>query len=121
MDTLAGERIEVNRQSSYESLTFTSLHLGNLALMEAHTANHLNIEMTHTQHAPASLTGDGKSLRQNLVKSLAGCQPLLKFIGMTCQCRVGQILQLCFIAVNLVDYSPVAFNFLLVVVTKKSF
>ena len=47
MDTLAGQRIQENRQSSHESLSLTGGHLGYLALMQNDTAYKLHVVVDH--------------------------------------------------------------------------
>ena len=85
MHALACQGIQVGRQGSNQCLALTCTHLGNLAFVETDTAHHLHIKMTHAQHALGSLPDYGKGLRQNIVKSLTGCQPVLEFFRIACQ------------------------------------
>ncbi len=57
--TVAGERIEEYWQSSHESLTLTSSHLGNLTLMEGDTTENLHIVV---YHIPLHLVTSGRPL-----------------------------------------------------------
>ena len=49
MHAPAFESVEVCRQGSYQSLTFTSLHLGDAALMENYASDELHSEVLHSQ------------------------------------------------------------------------
>ena len=69
----SGERVEVNRQGCDQRLTFTGLHLGDLALVQNGAADELHIEVPHVQDAPAGFANNGEGLRQKLVKSCLHC------------------------------------------------
>ena len=58
--TFAGQSVQVNRQCSHQSFTFTSAHLGDFAVMQHHTADQLHVEMAHTQNATRSFAANGK-------------------------------------------------------------
>jgi len=64
----AGKRIEIYRQGGNQSLAFTGLHLRDLALVQYHSPDQLNVEVPHVHGASASLTYHRKGLGQELVK-----------------------------------------------------
>ena len=65
-----GQRIQVNRQCGNQRLTFAGAHLGNLALVQHETADHLHIEVPHAGRAFARFTHDRKRLRQDFIQNL---------------------------------------------------
>ena len=85
------QRIQVCGKRTDEGLAFTGLHFGNTALVKDHTADQLDAEMLHAKHTPGCFTDNGICLRQNIVKSLAICQPFLK---LRCFCSKLLIAQL---------------------------
>ena len=68
MDTLTGERVEDDRKGAGEGLAFTGLHLGDLAAMEDHAADQLDVEMAHLHRAPADLADDREALGEHFLK-----------------------------------------------------
>ncbi len=66
MDAVAGERVEVAGKGGDEGLAFAGLHLGDLALVEDHAADELNIEVAHLHGTQASLADDGEGLGKDL-------------------------------------------------------
>ena len=79
MYTLALERVEVNGQRCDERLTFTRFHLGDTPLVQNDSAYYLNSEMLHAEASDRRLAAYSKRLRQQIVESLAVCEPLLEF------------------------------------------
>ena len=67
----AGEGIEVSGQGGHEGLALACLHLGNLAVVQHHAADQLNIEVAHAEHALAGLAHHGEGLGQQLIEELA--------------------------------------------------
>jgi hypothetical protein len=72
----AGKRVQIDRQGGDERLAFAGLHLGDLALMQHHAADQLNVEMALASvRLAASRTvgeGFGTSRSSSLVPS-ASC------------------------------------------------
>ncbi len=68
---LAGQRVQVDRQGRDQGLALTGTHFGDLALVQDHAADQLDVEVTHAHHALASLADDGEGLGQDLVEGLA--------------------------------------------------
>ena len=85
------QRIQVCGKRTDKGLAFTGLHLGDTALVKDHAADQLDTEVLHAKYAPGRLTDNGICLRQNIVKSLAICQPFLK---LRCFCSKLLIAQL---------------------------
>jgi hypothetical protein len=74
---VAGERIEVDRQRRDERLAFAGAHFGDLAVVQRHAADQLDVEVAHLQRALAGLAHDGERLGQQRVERLAvGDAPL---------------------------------------------
>ena len=74
MYALTRERIQIDGQGRDESLALARAHLGDVALVEGDTAEHLHVEVTHAERAPRSLADGSKGLRQNCIQALALCQ-----------------------------------------------
>ena len=66
--TLAGHRIEGNRQRCDERLTFTGFHLCNFTFMKYHTAHHLHIEVTHSGSPFTRFTRNGKRVVKHIIE-----------------------------------------------------
>ena len=68
VDAVAGEGVQVDRQRGDERLAFARAHLRDLAVMERHPADQLDVEMAHLKHALARLAHDGEGLGQERVE-----------------------------------------------------
>jgi hypothetical protein len=68
---VAGERVEVDRQRRDERLAFAGAHFGDLAVVQRHSADQLDVEVAHLQRALAGLAHDGERLGQQIVERLA--------------------------------------------------
>jgi hypothetical protein len=90
VDAVAGKRIQVGGQRCHQRLALTGPHLGDLAIVQDHAADQLNIEVTHAERALAGLANDGKSLRQQRIQRFALGHPGLEFSGLAAQRLVGQ-------------------------------
>ena len=64
VDALAGEGVEVGGQRGDQRLAFAGLHLGDLAAMEDHAADQLDVEMPHVQRAAAGFADHGEGFGQ---------------------------------------------------------
>ena len=71
MNTFSRQCVEVYRQCRHQGFTLTGAHLRDLALMQRHTTDQLNIEVAHTHDALRRLTTGCKRFRQNLIERLA--------------------------------------------------
>ena len=118
VDAASRERVEIDRQGGDQRLTFTGLHLGDLALVEHDAADELHVEVPHVQYAPAAFADDGESLGQNLIeRGLQGrvffvsifdgidalANALAKFVGLGAELLVGELLHGRLERVDLVD------------------
>ena len=81
VDTHAGEGVEIDRKGGDEGFTFTGLHLGDDAAMEAGATDELNVEVDHlpqdilvgdvdvlAAHATGSVFDDGKGFGKNFLE-----------------------------------------------------
>ena len=68
VDAVAGEGVEVAGKGRDEGLAFAGLHLGDLALVEGHAADHLDVEVAHADDAAAGFANDGEGLGEELVE-----------------------------------------------------
>ena len=68
MDTVAGKRVEIAGKGGDEGFAFAGLHLGDLALMEDHSADELYVEVAHLHGAQAGLADDGEGLWKKQVE-----------------------------------------------------
>ena len=76
------ERVEINRKCRNQRFPFAGFHFGDAALVQDHSADQLDVEVTHIELAPRHFPADGKSLGQDVVERLAGRQPLLELLGL---------------------------------------
>ena len=90
VDALAGERVEVDRQRGDERLAFAGLHLGDLAAVEHHAADQLDVEVPHVEHAAAGFADDREGLGQQVVERLAVGEARAELGGLGAELRVGE-------------------------------
>ena len=107
MDAAAGKRIEIDRQRRDQRLAFAGLHLGDLAFMQHHAADQLDVEMALAERALAGLAHGGEGRHQDIVERRALGELLLEFVGARAQRLVGERFQLLFQRVDLVDARPI--------------
>ncbi len=96
VNAVAGQRVQVARQGGDQRLAFTGFHFGDLALVEHHAADQLNVEMAHVQDAPAGLADYGEGGNQKVVKRGALSDLLFEFNRFRSQVDVGELPQLGF-------------------------
>ena len=77
MNALSVERICICSQAGNECFTFTCLHFGDTSLMQDDSAYYLDRERLFTQNSPCSLTADGKSIGQHIVKGAQSVRDLI--------------------------------------------
>jgi hypothetical protein len=68
VNALAGERVQVDRQGRHQRLALAGAHFGDLAGVERHAADQLDVEMAHLQRPLARLAHRGEGLGQERVK-----------------------------------------------------
>ncbi len=73
---LAGQRIEIGGERRDQRLAFAGAHLGDLAVMQHRTADQLDVEVAHVEHAPARLAHHGEGIRLDLIERLTLAQAL---------------------------------------------
>mmetsp|Transcript_32439 Transcript_32439/g.70838 ORF Transcript_32439/g.70838 Transcript_32439/m.70838 type:complete len:297 (-) Transcript_32439:426-1316(-) len=71
MHALAADSVQVRRETSHQCLSFTSPHLGDLALMEDHAPHELHVERSQPQHTARCLADHREHLRKERVERLA--------------------------------------------------
>ncbi len=118
VDTLAAEGVEVGRQRSHQSLTFTGFHLSDAALMKDNTTHQLHPVGVHTENAACGLTRCGESLGQNVVQRLTVGEALLEFGGLCLQLCVRHGAVAVGQSLDLVNNGVNGFQFTLAVSTK---
>ncbi len=64
VDAVAGERVEVAGKGGDEGLAFAGLHLGDLALVEDHAADELDVEVAHLHGAAGRPRGRRRRPRE---------------------------------------------------------
>ncbi len=68
VDAVAGERVQIAGKCGDEGLAFAGLHLGDLAGVQCHAADHLNVEVAHADDAATGLTNDREGFGQKLIE-----------------------------------------------------
>src|SRR5688500_9407903 len=68
MDAPTRHGVERRGEWRDEGLALAGLHLGDLALVQDHAADQLDVEMAHAELAPADLARRGEHLRQRVVE-----------------------------------------------------
>ena len=103
VDAAAGERVQVRRQRRDEGLALARLHLGDLALVEDHAADQLDVEVTLADRALHRLAHGREGLGDQVVERLAVLDALLEVAGARAQRGVGQLDELGLEAIRLLD------------------
>ena len=62
------ERIQINREGSYQRFPFTGLHFCDLALVQYHATDKLHVEVSHLEDATTGLADNRESFDQNFVQ-----------------------------------------------------
>ena len=75
MDTFARKCVKICDCDAGQSLSLSSLHLCDLALMKHYSAHYLHIVWTFAQHPAGSFTAKSKSLGQDIIQSLPRFKP----------------------------------------------
>ncbi len=101
MHALAGQRVEVDCERCNQRLAFAGLHLGNIALMQHHAADQLDVKMPLTEGTLGSFADGREGRNEDVVKRslnlglcFEACQPLLELGGLRLQFFVRQLLVL---------------------------
>ena len=89
VDALAGQRVEDDGERRGERLALAGLHLGDVAAVQDHPADELDVEVAHAHRAPAGLADDREGLGQQLVERLAVARALAQLVHARAQLLVG--------------------------------
>ena len=89
---LAGQRVQIGGQRRHQRLALAGAHLGDLAVVQYHAADHLDVEMAHAEHPLRRFAHHGEGFRQQLVERFAVFEPRLEFGGLAGQLGIGQFL-----------------------------
>ena len=63
VNAFTGQRVQVSRQRCGQGFTFTGTHFRDAALVEHHTTQQLNVEVTHAEYALTRFAHDSKRFR----------------------------------------------------------
>ena len=96
MDALAGQRVEVDRQRRRQGLALAGAHLGNLAVVQHHAADHLHVEVAHAMNPSPGFANHREGFHQEVVQRGAVRKPLAEFIRLGLQRFVAELLDLRF-------------------------
>ena len=88
--TLAFERVEVEGQRGDQGLAFPGLHLRDLALVQDHAADELDVEVAHLQLALRHLPADSEGVRQDVIRRGPVGQALFELVGLRPQVEVRE-------------------------------
>jgi hypothetical protein len=91
---LAGQRVEAHRERGRQGLALAGLHLGDVAAVEDHPADELDVEMAHAHLPLAGLADDREALGQQVVERLAPLGTLAQHRHALAQLLVGLELEL---------------------------
>ena len=91
VDTVARQRVQVQREARDEGLALTGLHLGDVALVEDDAAHHLHVEDPLIRLAQAGLADCGEGLEEELLELLAVLEPLAELCRLAAQLVVGEL------------------------------
>ena len=100
--TLTRQRVEVARQRTDQRLTFTGLHLSDVAPVQGGATHELHIEVTLAAHTHRRLTHRCEGLGHEFVERLSVSNALLEFVCFSSEFRVGEGLKVFFDRIDLV-------------------
>jgi len=98
---LAGERIQVHRQGPDQGLALAGAHFGDLAVVQDHAADQLDVVVAHAEHALRGLAHHRESLRQQGVEAFALLDARLELRRLGLQLGIAELLHLRFKRVDL--------------------
>src|SRR6185312_1787389 len=94
VNALAAKRVQIAGQSCDQGFAFAGFHFGDAPAVEGNSADKLNVEVAHIQHAPARFATDRERLYKDVVQAGAIRNALLEIHGLGSQVRVGESLHL---------------------------
>ncbi|MCY1177762.1 hypothetical protein D9M73_180840 [compost metagenome] len=119
MHALVGQCVEINGQGCHEGLALTGAHFRDHAFVQGHAADQLHIEVAHAHDALTGFAGDRKGFRQQLVEGLALGQAVFEFRSLGAQLLVRERHHLLFEGIDDLYRLEQAFDFSLVLASKK--
>jgi hypothetical protein len=108
VDAVAGESVQIAGERGDEGFALTGTHFGDLALVEDHAADELDIEVAHVDDALAGLADEGEGLGEEFVEdvffggddlvfvgeAIEACRDTVsEFLGLGAKFFVGKLLQ----------------------------
>ncbi|MFK4608031.1 hypothetical protein ABIF57_007483 [Bradyrhizobium diazoefficiens] len=103
VDALAGERVEIDRKRRHQRLAFAGLHLGDVALVQHHAADQLDVEMALAERALGGLAHGREGRHQQVIERLALGELLLEVGRAGLELLVGELDELGLQRVDRVD------------------
>ena len=103
VDAFAGQSIQINGQRGDERFTFAGLHLGDVALMENHAADKLDVEVALAEGPLRGFANCRKRGNKQIVQRRAFLEPLAEQIGACPELLVRKVLNLAFECVDCRD------------------
>ena len=85
--------VEVHRQRRGQGFAFARAHLGNLALVQSHTAHQLHIKVAHFHDPLGTFAYHRKGFWQQIIEALPTGEPLLELLCLGLQRLVRERLQ----------------------------
>ena len=107
VDAAAGQRVEIDGKRGDQGLAFAGLHLRDLAFVQHHAADELDVEVALAERALAGLAYGGERRHQDVVEGRPFSQLLFEGVGPRAQCLVGELLQLGFQRIDGGDLRPI--------------
>ncbi len=104
---LAGQGVQVHSQGGHQGLALARAHLGNLALVQGHGADELDVVVAHAQHPLGGLPHRGEGLGHEGVEGFPLFQAGLEFVRLAAQLFVAELLEGGLEGVDLGDGAPV--------------
>ncbi len=90
VDALAGEGVEVAGEGRDQGLALAGPHLGDLALVQDHAADQLDVVVAHAEDPARRLADDRESRHEEIVEALAGGELPSELLGLAAQRLVGE-------------------------------
>ena len=81
MNAVAGQGIEIGRQGCDQRFTFTGFHFGDIALMQDHAADKLDVLRAQTKRPLCGFANGRESVFQKIIKAFAVRMTRLEAFG----------------------------------------
>ncbi len=93
MDALAGDRVQVGGQGCHEGLTFTGLHLRDVAQMKGSAAHDLHVVVALAERAHRGLSHGGEGFWQKVIERFTGVVARAELLGLPLELLVAHVLK----------------------------